>query len=91
MGFQVLRHRIRAHIARLARAMAEKTPEIGAVIHVEHHLATMRFRDADRLLLRGCGCFAGKMGAGYDDGCGRSDEALVDIVLVSAMSAQLSR
>jgi hypothetical protein len=56
-GLQVLRHRIGAHVARLAGSMAEKTPEIGAVIDVEHHLAAVRLGDADRLSLRSGGCF----------------------------------
>ena len=77
----MFRDRIGAHVTRFAGAVAEKAPEVGAVIHVEHHLAAVRLGDADRLLLRGGRFLARKMRAGDDDGCGRGDEAFVDIVL----------
>ena len=76
---QVLRHRVGADVALLARRVAGEPPEVRAVVDVERDLAPGRARDPHRLLLRRRRAGLGKMRAGHDDRAGGADEALVDV------------
>ena len=69
-------------VALLARAMAGETPEVGAVVDVEHDLAAGAARDPHRLRCAAAVFGRAKCVPVTTIARGRCDEGLVDVALV---------
>ena len=82
---QMRRDLLGGDIAVVARIMACKAPEVRAIIDIEDDLGAAFLGDADRLALRSIGVRLGEMRAGDENGAGRTDEILRDIILAQGI------
>ncbi|CAM5209776.1 hypothetical protein BTHI11S_02897 [Bosea thiooxidans] len=73
---------LRGDVAVVAGIVPGETPEIGAVIDVEHDLAAVRAHQLHRLALCGLRAGAGEMRAGDDDGASLRDEGGIDVAFL---------